>query len=237
MSIAVESEGMKCRRYDLPDDKIPGILAEADRTTFFIPESTDFDTDEYQLFSAQFLTIIRHYAVGSASEYLLALAGFCELTSMLDSRFRRSVSGATSRIDPGTLYVYKAKKFICSHLGEPLKLERIAGELGISAPYLCTLFRRVNGRTVTDYIGVMRCRQIREQILHTGDRFADICDRAGIRDIRYAQRLFKKHFGVSMQECRRLGSGITLYHENPWKLDHIDRDIYEQDAQAPDPSD
>ena len=53
---------------------------------------------------------------------------------------------------------------------------------------------------------------------------ARIC---GLHDRRYAQRLFKKYFGVSMQRCRQLGSGISLYHENPWKREHMESDIYE----------
>lgn len=226
-SIAVESEGLQFTRCDLPPEEIPAILSAADRSEFFLPEETECDEEERRLFTAQFQMIMQHYSSGTASEYLLALAGWFEFAAMLDARFRRTVSGAEAPSDSGALYVYKARKFICSHLGEELRLERIAAELGVSASYLCTLFRRVTGQTMTDYIGGMRCRQIREQILHTDDSLAAICVRCGLHDRRYAQRLFKKYFGVSMQRCRQLGSGISLYHENPWKREHMESDIYE----------
>lgn len=229
MSVGVESAELHFTRYDLPPEEIADVLSSADEKTFFLAEDISYSEEEHRYLIAQLQIIMQHYSIGSVSESMLALAGWFELISNLDTHFRRTVAGLETRSDSSTLYVYKAKKFICSHLGEKLQLERIASELGISVPYLCTLFRRVTGQTVNDYIGIMRCRQIREQILHTEDSFADICTRAGLHDRRYAQRLFKKTFGISMQRCRQFGKGLSLYHENPWDRDNIEQDIYESE--------
>jgi len=231
MTIGVESKDMQFTRYDLLPEEISDVLASADRKTLFIAEDTIGTEEELRFFTAQLQIIMQHYSIGTASESMLALAGWLELLSNLDTHFRRTVAGMENRTDSGTLYIYKAKKIICSHLGEELKMERIASELGISVPYFCTLFRRITGQTVTDYIGSMRCRQIREQILQTEDSFADICIRAGLLDRRYAQRLFKKMFGISMQRCRQLGKGLSLYHENPWERDNIEQDIYKSEEE------
>ncbi|MBE6612639.1 MAG: helix-turn-helix transcriptional regulator [Ruminococcaceae bacterium] len=229
MSIAVESAGMAFTRYDLPPEKIAEVLNAADSSTIFLEETVDCDEEENQLFISQLQVIMQHYSIDSTAERLLALSGWFELCAMLDARFRRTVSELEQHRDSGELYVYKAKRYICSHLGEELHLDRIAGELGISVPYFSSLFRRITGHTVTDFIGNMRCQQIRDQILRTDDSFPEICARFGLHGRRYAQRLFKKHFGISMQRCRQLGRGISLYHENPWKRDHVEQDIYEQE--------
>jgi len=60
--------------------------------------------------------------------------------------------------------------------------------------------------------------------------FPEICAEAGMSDIRYAQRLFKKYFGVSMHRCRQQDFGISLYHRNPWEEDMLDHDIFNDDT-------
>ena len=226
MSVAVKSNGMTFTRYDLPVEEIINLTSSADKKSILLPANIQCDYEESTLFTAQLQTIMQHYGTGTTSSYMRALSAWFEFVATLDDNFRHMISNVFSGNNPCSLYVFKAQKYICAHLGDDLKLEHIAAELGISISYLCTLFRRITGHTITHYIGNARCQQIRKEILHTKDNFDIICNRFGLHDQRYAQRLYKKHIGISMQKCRQYGNGITLYHTNPYKSENIENDIY-----------
>ncbi|MBQ8508828.1 MAG: helix-turn-helix transcriptional regulator [Clostridia bacterium] len=232
-SVAVQIDGLDYRRRDLPETEAAEIIRAGDADTIFLPRFLPMDEDTLIMYQSISKTLMNHYAAAGASERMLAVACWYELAALVNTLFCESVLGAAGKRDAsGAYYVHKAKKYLCAHFCEGLTLEQVAAELGISKSYLCGVFRAGTGQTVIGYINTLRMQRVRERITGTNDSFASICAGVGLHDMRYAQRLFKKHFGVSMQRCRQLEHGISLYHTNPWKRDAIDHDIYDDEKNA-----
>lgn len=234
-SVAVEIKNLHFRRYTLESyEEIAAILNTADPDALFLPQIISADEEEYTMLSAFCKTMISHYLEHTAAANLRALANWYEMIAFIDSNFRRGVETAmVNDHDNRTstyYYVYKAKKYICAHYRERLTLNDIADTLGISPNYFCTIFKNNTGHTVIDYINHLRMQEVREIINRERSlSLREICDRVGLHDIRHLQRLFKKYYGVSIQRCRQIDNGLSLYHENPWELSDIDHDIFKKE--------
>ena len=147
-------------------------------------------------------------------------------------RYTTAADHAGNHTGSAHFYVRKAKQYICANYKRRLSLSDIAQELGISTGYFCSLFKQGTGYSAIGYLNMIRVQHIREQIIRGDTRsFPEICAEVGMSDIRYAQRLFKKYFGVSMYRCRQQDNGISLYHRNPWKEDALDHDIFNEGAE------
>ena len=234
-SIAFEVKNLYFRRHDSESfEETAAILDTADPGTIFLPQIISPDEDEYMMLSALSKTLIRHYLEHTVASNLRALACWYEMIAFIDADFRRKTESARTHDSDHTsayYYVYKAKKYICAHYREHLTLGDIADTLGISPNYFCTIFKKDTGRSVVDYIHQLRMQEVREIIIR--DRtvsLREICDRIGLRDTRHLQRLFKKYYGMSIQRCRQIDNGLSLYHENPWELSDIDHDIFEKES-------
>lgn len=209
---------------------------EAVPDAIFIPRMLCTEEGDYQMLTALFRDAINHFAAGGISHEYQLIADWFEILGILDGMFRAQIRSQLQIDQPAEtgsahFYVRKAKQYICSNYKEHLTLGAIADHLGISTGYLCTMFKRGTGYTIVQYLNLIRVQHIRKQIIGGDMRnFPEICAEAGMRDIRYAQRLFKKYFGVSMYRCRQQDFGISLYHRNPWEEDMLDHDIFNDDT-------
>ena len=159
--------------------------------------------------------IVNNCFKNSVAEKLRCLANWYELTALLDLYVRSETERIYSFQDtfrPTTdYYTHKAKKYIADHYPEHITVPTIAQHLEISPNYLSKIFKEGTGATVINYLNFYRVQRIREALCHDGQRnLEEICARNGISDTRYARRLFKKYFGISIQRCLQLEHGITL---------------------------
>ena len=210
---------------------------EAETDAIFLPSVLHTEEGEFQMLTALFCEAINHFAAGGISHEYQLMSVWYEIFGIMDGMFRMQIRSQLqidmpSAMSSAHLYVRKAKQYICTNYKKHLTLSDIAKQLGISTGYLCTLFKQVTGHTVIEYLNLIRVQRIREQIIQGDTRnFPEICTEFGMSDIRYAQRLFKKHFGVSMYRCRQQDNGISLYHRNPWQEDTLDHDIFNEVAE------
>lgn len=235
-SVAAEIDGLELSGYHTDDiGQIQGLLDAAPPDTVFLPRIWSPEEIEFQELTALMHTIINNFAAGTTSRHLLCISDWYRICAMLDSAFRREIARLVQEdvpADEGSAYYYvrKAKKYICANCSDRLTLADIAENLGISTGYLCAVFKRGTGQTVVDYTNMIRMQNIRARICEGDDRrFSIICAEAGMHDIRYAQRLFKKYFGVSMQRYRQIENGISLYHKNPWTEAEVDHDLFKDE--------
>ena len=233
ISVAAEIDDLQYTVYRTEDIwQIHTLLQNAEQDTIFLPCVWRPDEVEFQEMTMLIYGIINHFAAGKT---LLCLSDWYRVLAMLDEAFQREIAQLGQKMPQtgeGSAYYYvrKAKKYICSNYDKRLTLTDIAQELGISKGYLCTIFKNGTGQTVIDYINLIRMQHIRSK-LYKGDKryFSVICAESGVHDIRYAQRMFKKYFGISMQRCRQIENGISLYHTNPWTVTDVDHDIYKDE--------
>lgn len=232
-SVAVEIPDFRFTCYDTAlGHSLPYISGiDVYNRSLLLPEYIHLSEKEHRDFTSVFRVLTNHYFSGTASEYYHAIARWYDLAAMLDNKVHAELqllrtSLADNAHEPSLdLYIKRTKKFISAHYSEKLTVPMIADHLNITANYLSTIFKKGTGETVIEYLNYYRMLKLREILLqpqtHT---LSDLCIKVGIPDKRYAQRLFKKYFGVSMQRCLHLETGIALSQTDPMETDSPDGD-------------
>lgn len=100
-------------------------------------------------------------------------------------------------------HVKKVLLYLASHYDRPeeTSLPVVASRFGLSVPYLCRIFRKHTGCTVTNYLNRMRCTRA-AALIRSGVPLMDAGRQVGIEDYNYFSRLFKKTVGQSPGEFR-----------------------------------
>lgn len=110
------------------------------------------------------------------------------------------------------VYQHAVKKFspivqktvlaIDSDLSADLSLNTLANHLGISRGYLATVFKKEQGRTVTEYVLEKRMKHAAHLLRTTNLQIQSVASLCGILDVQYFSKLFKKHHGKTPREYR-----------------------------------
>ncbi|MGI6686215.1 MAG: response regulator [Bacillota bacterium] len=100
--------------------------------------------------------------------------------------------------------VRQMKDYIGDHYKENLTIDQIAQHVYLSKSYCCLLFKQEIGITINQYITELRMQDAQKMIASGNQNIIDICFELGYNDPKYFSRVFKKMFGVSPTEFRRL---------------------------------
>ena len=84
-----------------------------------------------------------------------------------------------------------------------LSQREIAEAMGVTAPYLSSVFKKEMGISVMQYITLSRMEKAKEYLFHTDMRIREISEKVGFNDEYYFSRIFKKHCGLSPQQIRK----------------------------------
>lgn len=100
----------------------------------------------------------------------------------------------------------RAKRFVEMRLGDPgLDPSVTAKALGLSIRYLNALFE-TEGESLMRYVWARRLEKCRRDLLlDVGAPIGDIAYRWGFNDLSHFSRAFRRRFGISAREMRRLG--------------------------------
>ena len=96
-----------------------------------------------------------------------------------------------------SILCYKIRRYISEHLNESIHLSDISNHLGKTSVYLNSVFKKENGTTIHQYINREKIRIISELMENKGLPFKTACENAGITDVSYGYRMFKKHTGIT----------------------------------------
>ncbi len=129
---------------------------------------------------------------------------FCRLLIEIARSFSRREEG------PDT-YVRAACEYIGEHFCEKLSVGSIAAEVGINRSYLQTLFRRVTGKTVVEYINSLRIEKACFIMKNTDLPAVDIAIDCGFSSRQHFMYIFKKHTGCTARQYR---TGRENYERN-----------------------
>ena len=86
---------------------------------------------------------------------------------------------------------------------EPVGIEELAGQFGLSASHLHALFREHVGMAPHQYLILQRMRFARHQLVATGDPIKSIARDAGYANTESFCRVFKQHSGLTAAAYRR----------------------------------
>ncbi|MGI6167682.1 MAG: helix-turn-helix transcriptional regulator [Eubacteriales bacterium] len=210
------------------------INSASSRDAIFLPLFAPLDVEECLHLTSIIKRLINYYISNSPADNCHCLAKWFELVGTLSSMFCNQVNENTTKAKFSSTYFYtkKAKKLIAKNFCNNITIADIAAPLGISPNYLSTIFKSDTGMTINEYINVLRVQKIRNLLQDKKMTLDRIAAEVGLQDIRYMQRLFKKHYGISMQRCRLIDNAISLYHSIPWDVESLTRDLYKYEEET-----
>ncbi|CAG7643759.1 HTH-type transcriptional activator Btr [Paenibacillus solanacearum] len=99
--------------------------------------------------------------------------------------------------------VEHAIKYISNHFAENLTLELIAQELYLNQYYLCHLFKKTLGITITEFILQTRIHHARRMLMHTDMPISEIAGKTGFNSFSYFGQTFKTITGATPRDYRK----------------------------------
>ena len=100
--------------------------------------------------------------------------------------------------------IRRAKEYIDQHYNEPMTLETVANEIGLSPTYLSAVFRKETGVNFSEYLIAKRVEVGAELLRKTNKTIAEIAETVGYSDVKYFGKLCKKMLGLKPSEYRKL---------------------------------
>lgn len=93
--------------------------------------------------------------------------------------------------------------YISKNYGRNMPLEEIADAVGLSANYICSLFKKEMGVNLFSYLMEYRINRAKELLLSTNLKSYEIAEKTGFSDESYFSRSFKRVTGQSPIEFKR----------------------------------
>lgn len=174
-----ESDLSRC--FDL---SLPNRLCPADAERPALQALMQELTDEY--YSQEF------------GSHLCAQGLFLQLMVKLN-RLALHTHSQDDQNDSISPLVKKAIGYIRDHIGAPLSLEEIAGQLYVSKYHLAHTFRKETGVSLYRYI-MLRRLLLARQHLSAGQSAGQVCHNCGFSDYTSFYRAFKAEYGISPKE-------------------------------------
>ncbi|MGE0523815.1 MAG: GlxA family transcriptional regulator [Variibacter sp.] len=109
----------------------------------------------------------------------------------------------------------KAIKFMERRFDEPIGVETLAGEAGVSARHLQRLFAQHLGMTVEKYLFSLRLNRGRELLRQSDLPVLDVALAAGFSTAGHFSRSYKAKFGLTPRDERRSARAVALRPKFP----------------------
>lgn len=100
-------------------------------------------------------------------------------------------------------HIERMKQYVENHYRSKITKNELGACIGVSPNYAATLFRKVTGLTISDYVHRKRMKTAHYMLRHSQLTVQDISEHLGYSDPSYFNRIFKKVIG-------RLPSDVTM---------------------------
>jgi len=88
--------------------------------------------------------------------------------------------------------IEKSKEYMKKNYFEDLTVEDIANHVERNSNYLCNLFSRIEGITITEYLNRIRIEKAKELLKTTSLMTYEIAEKVRFKNYRYFTQVFKK---------------------------------------------
>lgn len=122
------------------------------------------------------------------------------LLSALVSEYLRLSVVAASRIEE------KTRTYMLKHLGDPISLEDLASNIGMSRYYFCRVYKDIAGHTPMEHLRALRLERAKDLIRSTALPLKAIAPEVGFGSAQHLCRLLHDRFGVGVRELRGVGA-------------------------------
>lgn len=99
--------------------------------------------------------------------------------------------------------VKKVLTFIHNNYSEKISLNKMSDLVGMNTQYFCRYFKKLIGKTLTEYINEIRIEKAAECLIETEDKIIDIAISCGYENIGYFIKRFREQKHMSPSEYRR----------------------------------
>lgn len=150
--------------------------------------------------------------VGNKLENLTELTGFEKLLGLLDILHILGASTEFKSLDTtGPTIVFKKAdndkinriyEYVKDHFTDNISLKTISDEISMEIPSFCRYFKRVTGKTFTEFVNEFRINQAIKLLSETDSSIAAICYESGFNNSSHFNRLFKNTTGKTPMEYR-----------------------------------
>ena len=135
----------------------------------------------------------------------------CEMTKLIITVVRNILTDSTSAKTPTTLKVSVDNKYIDTcmeviheNITSPITLPWLAQQLNLSSSYLSSLFKQKVGRSISEYIRLVRLEKVKEMIREGRYTIAQISDMMGYCSPTYLSTEFKREYDMSPKEYAKM---------------------------------
>ncbi len=99
--------------------------------------------------------------------------------------------------------VKKAKQFVNANLEGRVTLDVVAPHVGVSTYYLCKIFKRTTGMTLTEHVNRRRIERAKQMLLNPQYRVTEVAFEVGYQSLSQFNRSFLRYVGVSPSRFRK----------------------------------
>ena len=99
--------------------------------------------------------------------------------------------------------IRRALELINKHLDQPITLQFIAKQVGLSSHYLSRLFHAETGKPFNQYVIEAKMQRAAKLLRESTMKVYEVSDSIGIPNYRYFAALFKKHWGMTPIDYRK----------------------------------
>lgn len=98
-------------------------------------------------------------------------------------------------------YFQTIKEYIRKHMSEPLSMQKVSADMGISQSYLSRMFRKYEDTTFSTYLTMLRMEKAKK-MLAGGEKvfIREVAEQLGYKDQFYFSRIFSSYTGMCPSE-------------------------------------
>ena len=100
--------------------------------------------------------------------------------------------------------IRQAIDFVKKNYKQPISLEDVASDIGLSAVYFSSIFKKEMNQNFTDYLREYRLNIAKNLLANSNMSIKEIAKSLSFDDARYFSKLFKKTVGIRPTEYRRI---------------------------------
>lgn len=191
-------------RYDAAEAKVLGPLAEGKLRMPVLCQSVDAAFEELSACYKEIEQMLRQMKEQKNMFYLNIKAKMLELIAVAYKYDLLTRQVREGREEAGTVEnLKKVLQYIGEHYSSPIRLSELAELVNMNEQYFCRYFKKNIGKTITEYINVIRVEKAATALAETEDKIIDIASACGFDNIGYFIRRFKKEKDMTPSEYRK----------------------------------
>jgi len=102
--------------------------------------------------------------------------------------------------------INKVCQYVQKHAAEPVTIHKAAALIHLSPGAFCKFFKRITGKTFSDYVNDIRIANVCSQLMATDKQVAEIAYGNGFEKLTYFNRVFLKKKKMQPSSYRKINS-------------------------------